>query len=176
MDDAARKSRFSQMAASAERYGELSFENYSQIRSFAERASEGFCAFLRGQGEAPCAHLVPPDGPWVPAPHRSGAFSVSGAGFLPLEPIAFGLAVRVSNTGDWLRLTLTCAKQGPELEVSVSGGRSYSFDLPLRDEQLQEFFQLLFDHIKGWFDDESDHYENGAYGGRGMGFDFAHVD
>ena len=166
--------KFDGLAASAARYGDAALHNYSQIRSLAEAISTGFCRYLGDKRK--CVFLVPPKGAWAAQGFGSGAFSVSGKGFLPLEPISFGLGVRVSKTGDWTRLVITAAKQGPDLDVTIEGGRDYSFRLPVDEEQLQEFFGILYARLTDWFNEHADHFENGAYGGRDIGFDFTFDD
>ena len=168
------KARFETLADAAERYGALSLDNYALIRSVAENLALGFCKHLGGPGK--CVFLVPPEGPWSPQPYQSGAFSVSGTGFLPLGPISFGLAVKVSRSGDWLRLVLSCSKNGPAMEISIEGGRHFSLALPLDEADLSELFVQLETHLVDWFKDQSDHYQHGAYGSRSMGFDFVHTD
>ena len=169
------KTRFDSLADAAERYGEYSLENYAVIRSVAENVSTGFCRFLGSDGKI-CVHLVPPEGAWSPQPYRSGAFSVSGSGFLPLGPISFGLAVRVSRTGDWTRLVLTCTKKGHHVEIAIADGPVFDLDLPIGDADLQTVFLRLHDHLIRWFGDQADLYENGDYGGRAIGFDLVHSD
>ena len=166
--------RFETLAAAAGRYGEASLENYALVRSLAEQVASGFCQYLGDKKK--CVHLVPPEGPFVPVEHGSGAFSVSGKGFLPLGPISFGLAVRVSHTGDWIRVVLAAEKSGPDLDVSIIGGRDFAFRLPIEPGRLQEFFDILLEHLTDWFNDQADHYANGSYGGGGMGFEFIHSD
>lgn len=164
---------FDELADAAERYGRNSLENYARVRSLAERLSGGFCAYLRsGHGER-CCYLVPAEGAWTPADFRSGAFSVSGQRFLPLEPIRFGLAVRVSRTGDWMRLVLTAAKNGETMDVHVERGETYTFALPLDEDEMETFFSHLHRHLVDWFEEHVRHYEHGEYGGGGgIGFDF----
>lgn len=164
---------FSRLADAAERYGRFSLENYAGVRSLAERISAGFCGYLRGNSPHRCCYLVPPDGAWAPADFRSGAFSVSGGRFLPLAPIRFGLAVRVSRTGDWMRVVLTASRHGEAMDVHLQGGETHSFELPLEEEKMTGFFEHLHRHLVNWFEEESRHYEVGAYGGGGrIGFDF----
>ena len=167
---------FDALAEAAARYGDLSLENYTQVRSLAEQLAGGFCRYLRGGSCDRCCHLVPAVGEWAPADFASGAFSVSGAGFLPLQPISFGLAVRVSRTGDWMRLGLTAARSGAVIDIHVSDGDSFAFRLPIGDTQMHSFFDHLHAHLVAWFEDQSHHYEHGAYGGgSSMGFDFKRV-
>lgn len=164
---------FDQLADAAERYGRFSLENYSRVRSLAERLAAGFCAYLGGGHGERCCYLVPADGAWTPADFRSGAFSVSGQRFLPLEPIRFGLAVRVSRTGDWMRLALTAATNGEAMDVHVEHGETYTFALPLNDADMGTFFSHLHRHLVDWFEERARHYEHGEYGGGGgIGFDF----
>ena len=174
MSEQGEKTRFDRLAQAAERYGERALENYAQIRSLAETVSAGFCRYL-GDKKI-CVHLVPPEGAWAPQPYRSGAFSVSGQGFLPLAPISFGLAVRVSHTGDWLRLVLHAAKIGHDFSVTIQGGRKFDFHLPVDDAQLHAFFGHLESHLVGWFEEHVDRYDHGEYGGRDIGFEFIHED
>jgi hypothetical protein len=164
-------SHFDSLADAAERYGRFSLDNYAQVRNVAESISSGFCRYLSG-GEPVCVHLVPPTGEWSPQAYQSGAFSVSGAGFLPLDPISFGLAVRVSRTGDWLRLVLTCLKKGPVIDIDIESGGAFSLALPVRQDELTSLFDALHGHLMGWFSEQADLYEHGDYGGHGIGFDF----
>jgi len=166
--------RFDTLAIAAGRYGEASLENYALVRSLAEQISTGFCKYLGDKKK--CVHLVPPEGPFSSMEYGSGAFSVSGQRFLPLGAIRFGLAVRVSQTGDWIRVVLSAEKEGPDLDVTVIGGRNFAFRLPIAEDRLQEFFALLFEHLTDWFNDQADHFANGVYGGGGMGFEFIHAD
>lgn len=166
--------RFDTLAEAASRYGQASLDNYSLVRSLAEQISTGFCKYLGDSKK--CVYLVPPDGPFSPVDHGSGAFSVSGQGFLPLGAIKFGLAVRVSHTGDWIRVVLSAEKEGPDLDVAIVGGRDFSFRLPIEAVRLQEFFAILFEHLTDWFNDQANHYANGVYGGGGMGFEFMHSE
>ena len=165
------------LARAAARYGDAALENYARVRSLGEAIASGFCRWLSGCGEQRCAYLVPPKGPWSPADYRSGAFSVSGRRFLPLQPISFGVAVRVSETGDWMRVVLTAAKNGPAFDVYPAGGERFTFTLPVDDDQLGTFFVHLHEHLVDWFAVQSREYEHGAYGGGGeMGFDFLEVE
>jgi hypothetical protein len=166
--------RFDTLAEAASRYGQASLDNYALVRSLAEQISTGFCRYLGDSKK--CVYLVPPDGPFAPMDHGSGAFSVSGQGFLPLGEIKFGLAVRVSHTGDWIRVVLSAEKEGPDLDVGIVGGRNFAFRLPITEERLQEFFAILFEHLTDWFNDQANHYANGVYGGGGMGFEFMHSE
>lgn len=166
-------SRFDELATVAERYGRLSVENYSIIRNVAENISTGFCAWMK-HGKDKCVYLVPPEGPWLPHDYRSGAFSVSGGGFLPLAPIAFGLAVRVSHTGDWIRMVLTAAKKGPLVKIAIAKGRAFDIALPVNEADLEDLFGHLHAHLIGWFADQADLYEHGDYGNHAIGFDFLH--
>jgi hypothetical protein len=171
--DVNQTTKFDSLAVAAKRYGGFSLENYTRIRGVAEHVAKGFCAYL-GDAAGPCTHLVPPDGDWTAQSYRSGAFSVSGSGFLPLEPISFGLAVRVSNTNDWLRIVLRCAKLGETLNIGIRNGRTFSLDLPLRDEDMTGLFDHLHQHLVDWFTDHADRYEHGDYGSSDIGFDFLH--
>ena len=166
--------RFDEMEETATRYGELSLENYARVRSLAERIATGFCDYLNSKG--PCVHLVPPTGPFAPQPYGSGAFSVSGQGFLLLAPISFGLAVKISKKGDWIRFVLHCAKEGEELSVSFEGGRKFDFRVPVDEGELKDFLDMLYAHVKGWFEESIDRYVNGSYGSNDMGFELRYFD
>lgn len=166
--------RFDQLAEAAGRYGQASLDNYALIRSFAEQLADGFCKYLGDNRK--CVWLVPPAGPWLPQNYGSGAFSVSGKGFLPLAPISFGLAVRVSQTGDWIRVVVSAAKQGPDLDVTITNGPDFDFRLPLTPGRLAEFFDALYAHLINFFKEAADHFESGSYGGRAIGFDFTHTE
>lgn len=168
------KTPFSQLIDTAGRYGTLSYQNYSLVRSLAERLRHGFCEYLAADDGA-CLYLVPPMGPFLPKNHGSGAFSVSGAGYLPLAPISFGLAVRVSRKNDWLRVVFSCAVEGGKLEAHIAGGESFAFELPLDDLQVNNMFEPLYRHIHDWFANRVAQYEQGSYGGRDIGFEIINV-
>ncbi len=161
---------FSRLVEISNQYGALSFKNYSIIRSFAERLRDGFCGYLNA-GDGPCLFLVPPEGAFAPAAHGSSAFSVSGNGVLPLAPISFGLAVRVSGGSDWLRVVFGCAVEGSKLQIYIEGGANFDLDLPLDDEDVRALYQPIYRHIYDWFQDRVDQYEQGSYGSREIGFE-----
>jgi len=157
----------------AARYAALSLENYARIRALAERIAREFCAYLH-PNNPPCVFLVPPRGPFQPRDYGGRAFTVSGAGFLPLGPIGFGLAVRVSDHNDYIRLVLSCAKEGEELVVRIKDGGAYEFHAG-EAEDLTDFFEHLYRHVLGWYEERITLYEEGNYAGGGMGFEMVRV-
>jgi hypothetical protein len=161
---------FARLVGIADRYGALSFDNYSNIRSLAERLRDGFCKYLSAE-DGPCLFLVPPSGPFTPMAYASAAFSVSGNGFLPLAPISFGLAVRVSLHDDWLRVVFGCSVEGSELQVYIEGGDSFQLPLPLTDAAVATLFDPVYRHIYDWFHERVEQYEQGSYGSREIGFE-----
>ena len=167
-------SRLSKIADVALIYGERSFNNYAQIRSVAEAIRDGLCAWL--DSEKQCVFLVPPQGPFTAQNYRSAAFSVSGKGFLPLEPISFGLAVNISGEGDYMRLVLTCRKEGDKMFIHIEEGREEDLRLPLEEAQMTKFFESIYAHLLGWFETRVDQYDNGSYGNNDIGFDILRVD
>lgn len=175
MPDSNGTSRHQQLKDAAAAYGAASLDNYARIRSLAERIAEGFCAYLAPE-DPPCVHLVPPKGAFAPRDFGSAAFSVSGRGFLPLEPVSFGLALRVSDTGDWLRIVITSIQEGGQLVCRITDGETFNFPLPVTDEALTEFFGHLYRFAFDWFEDRVRLYESGAYGGSTMGFELVHLD
>jgi len=168
------KSRFLVLSQAANAYGERSFDNYAQIRSIAEQIQAGLCRYL--DGERKCVFLVPPQGAFLEQNYGSAAFSVSGKGFLPLEPISFGLGVRVSETGDFLRIVLQCRKEGARIDVQVEHNKTYELDLPLKEEELAVVLEGLYQHILHWFTDRVERYDHGNYGTSDMGFDILRID
>ncbi len=165
---------FDRLSQNVSRYGALSFKNYALVRSFAERLRAGFCSFLAAN-DGECVYLVPPTGGFQPGPHGGAAYSVSGTGFLPLAPISFGLAVRVSTSGDWLRVVFHCAREGDSLSIQIEGGKNFDLALPLDDEDVVALFEPLYRHIYDWFDDRITRYEHGNYGTNDIGFEIISV-
>jgi hypothetical protein len=163
--------RYAELTATAGRYKDLAAENYGRIRELAETLRTEFCAYL-GSDTPPCVRLVPPGGPFEPKDYGDGAFSIPAKGFQPLGPISFGLAVRVTDSGDWLRAVLTCRKEGDTFIVRVEGGPRHEFDLPLADQEPAAFLDMLYEHLLNWFKLSIDDYEHGQYGQREIGFDF----
>jgi hypothetical protein len=165
-------SRYEHLTALAARYRTLAAENYGHARALAETIRSGFCSYLNSN-DPPCVLLVPPAGPFEPRAYGDLAFSVPPTGFQPLGPIAFGLAVRVSAKGDWIRLTLECVKEAENFTLTIFGGGESSIRLPVSEQNPVEFFAALYEHLEAFFDQAIDDYEQGRYGQRDMGFDFA---
>jgi hypothetical protein len=165
-------SRHAALLALAERYRALADENYARIRALAEAIQSGFCGYLNS-ADPPCVLLVPPTGPFEPIAYGDRAFSSPPHGFRPLGPIQFGLAVRVGAENEWLRVTLSCEKEGETFTVNLMGGGSHEFALPLKGQDPTEFFAALHAHVRSFFETAIDDYEHGRYGQRDMGFDFS---
>ena len=163
-----------EIAAAAKVYGERSFDNYAQIRSIAENIRDGLCEYLDPEG--PCVYLVPPQGAFAAQNYRSAAYSVSGKGFLPLEPISFGLAVRISGDGDYMRIVLTCRKEGNRMYISIEQAGQYELDLPAQDASLKGLYESLYSHLLRWFKDRVETYDNGSYGSNDIGFNIYRLD
>ncbi|MEE9347132.1 MAG: hypothetical protein V3U82_02985 [Robiginitomaculum sp.] len=166
---AAPQTRLGLVQAAAEVYGLRSFDNYVQIRSVAERLRDGLCVYL-DDGQK-CVYLVPPQGPFAANDYGSAAFSVSGKGFLPLEPMSFGLAVQVSNLGDYMRIVVHCRKEGDHIYLQIEDHLKFDFDMPFNDHDLQTAYEGLYKYLLGWFETRTDKYDNGHYGGSDIGFD-----
>ncbi|MEM9738372.1 MAG: hypothetical protein AAF829_00755 [Pseudomonadota bacterium] len=165
-------SRFDDLLGTVETYQSLASENYDRIRRLAEELREGLCGFLGSQDGA-CVHLVPPGGAFEPRPYGDQAFSIAPRGFRPLGPVQFGLAIRVTKGTDWLRLVLECRKSGETFRVIMEGDKAYTFQLPLADNDPEPFYEEIFHHVRGWFQERIDRYNEGDSGTREIGFDFA---
>lgn len=163
-----------EIAAAARIYGERSFDNYAQTRSIAENIRDGLCDYLDPDGE--CVYLVPPQGAFGAQNYRSAAYSVAGKGFLPLEPISFGLAVRISGEGDYMRIVLTCRKEGEKMFVSIEQNEQYELELPVTDDALEGLFERLYQHLLKWFEGRVETYDNGSYGSNEIGFNIYRVE
>lgn len=163
-----------EIVVAARLYGERAFDNYAQVRSVAENIRDGLCEYLDPDG--PCVYLVPPQGPFAAQNYRSAAFSVSGKGFLPLEPISFGLAVRISGEGDYKRLVLTCRKEGDRMYIAIEQAQQYELDLPTSNDALEGLFESIFQHILSWFHDRVETYDNGNYGSNDIGFNIYRIE
>lgn len=173
-EEGAENSRFLTISEAANAYGERSFDNYAQIRSVAEQLQAGLCKYL--DGERKCVFLVPPQGAFQEHNYGSGAFSVSGKGFLPLEPISFGLGIRVTESGDFLRIVLQCRKEGERIEVQVEHNKTYELDLPIEEKDLEALLEGLYQHVLHWFKDRVERYDHGNYGTSDIGFDILRMD
>ena len=167
-------SRLDTLAKAAEVYGERSFDNYAQIRSVAEQIRNSLCEYMDNGKE--CVFLVPPQGAFMAQNYRSMAFSVAGKGFLPLEPISFGLAVNISGKGDYMRLVITCRKEGQKMFVQVEDAAKYEIDLPISDHDLVHINENLYQHLLHWFTDRVRQYDEGQYGSNDIGFDIQRID
>jgi hypothetical protein len=153
----------------AREYGARSFDNYARIRSLAETLRDEFCAWL--SNEPGCVFLVPPEGRFSSKNYQSAAFSVAGSGYLPLKPISFGLAVRVSEDKDFMRLKITCRKEGDSMFVRIEDGIEIRVAQPVTDGDMAPLFHACYTHVIEFFQDRIDEYDNGRYGTQDIGFD-----
>lgn len=161
--------RLKDLAKAAQIYGQRSFDNYAQIRSIAEQIRDGLCLWLDSSQQ--CVFIVPPQGAFKSKNYGSAAFSVAGKGFLPLEPISFGLAVKISEDDDYMRLVLTARKEGERMFLSLENGKMLTLALPTEEAELQTIFETLYEHLLDWFNHRIDNYDNGDYGSTDIGFD-----
>ncbi len=166
--------RLSHIWNAAHIYGTRSFDNYAQIRSLAETLRDLLCIWLH-PGDGPCVFLVPPEGPFQAQNYQSGAFSVSGQGYLPLKPISFGLAVRISEDKDYMRLQMNCQKEGQLMRISIGQESPIAVALPINEAELTPLFELIYDHILGFFQTSVAQYDEGDYGTSAIGFDIYRV-
>jgi hypothetical protein len=118
---------------------------------------------------------VPPEGPFQAQNYQSGAFSVSGQGYLPLKPISFGLAVRISEDKDYMRLQMNCQKEGQLMRISIGQESPIAVALPINEAELTPLFELIYDHILGFFQTSVAQYDEGDYGTSAIGFDIYRV-
>ena len=165
-------SKHQELLQTVEKYQALAAENYARIRKLAEEIDQGMCAYM-SSSTGQCVHLVPPMGQFEPKPYGDAAFSTPPRGFRPLGPVAFGLAIRVTPGTDWLRVTLECRKVGEDFIVQIVGGEEYRTQIPLADHDPEPLYELIYRHVFDWFDDRMEQYEEGDYGTREIGFDFA---
>lgn len=162
--------RFDELVETAKQYQDRAAENYDRIRRLASELKDGFCKYLGGQGV--CVHLVPPAGPFKPRTDLDTAFSIPPRGFRPLGPVLFGLAVRVSEGTDWIRVVMHCHKQGERFMVSIDHGPHFTFMLPLAENDPTEFYDILYRHITSQFTEAIERYDRGT-DTRSIGFDFS---
>ena len=165
-------SRFEDLLATVERYQALAAENYARVRQLAEEVRAGLCDYIDAK-DGVCVQLVPPYGEFKPQAYGDKAFSIAPRGFRPLGPVAFGLAVRVTEGTDWIRVTMQCQKVGEKFILDIQGGESFSLTLPLTEDDSTRLFEYVYKHVLNWFQTQIDHYEQGEYGTREIGFEFS---
>lgn len=165
-------SRFDTLLKTVDIYQTLAGENYDRVRRLAEELRAGLCSFIDA-GDGICVRLVPPSGAFEPKDYGDKAFSMPPKGFRPLGPILFGLALRVSEGTDWMRVTIECQKIGETFVTRIVGGDEYKLSIPLKDNDPEPFYLHIYDHVLEWFQTQVDRYKAGDYGGREIGFDFS---
>ena len=161
--------RLQALFETAQEYGQRSFENYARIRGLAETLRDELCAWL--SEEPGCVFLVPPEGRFSANNYQSAAFSVAGKGYLPLKPISFGLAVSVSPDRDFMRIKITCRKEGDIMYVRLENATEIKVSNPLEEGALLPLIQAIYDHLLSFFQDQIDDYDHGRYGISEIGFD-----
>lgn len=165
-------SRFEELIETVAQYQNLAGENYLRVRRLAEELRAGLCSYI-GSKDGVCVRLVPPAGAFEAKDYGDAAFSIPPQGFRPLGAIMFGLAVRVSNQADWMRVTLECQKIGDSFVANIVGGEEYELSLPLHENDPEPFFDYIYQHVLVWFKTQIELYEAGQYGRREIGFDFS---
>ena len=65
--------------------------------------------------------------------------------------------------------------QIPDFTVHVDDGPSYTFKLPLADNDPQEFYDILYAYIRAQFSEAIERYDRGT-DARSIGFDFSEAD
>jgi len=168
-DETTKMTRAEALAEIAGDYGDRAFSNYSQVRSLAINLRDHLRDYLCKEKES--VFLVPPSGKFAAQDYGSGAFSVSGQGFLPLEPLSFGLAVRVSGDKDYLRIVMTVRKEGDVVFLTPDQGKAHKLILPVDEAQYATIVEALYEYLIDWFASRIDHYDNGDYGNNDIGFD-----
>ncbi len=177
------KTRLEIISELNDQYGDLSFRNYAFVRYIAEQIRDGFNLYLGCSDEKPVVFLVPPQGSFYAVNARSAAFSNFGKEYLTMDPISFGLAVQLQNMKDIIRLVITVIKSGPSVDLKIKGAKN--FDLNIEDsddkkiqinqEELQNFFFHLFNHLKSIFEDQIEQFNDGEYGLSEIGFDISRI-
>ena len=167
--DSTPMTRAEALAAIAGDYGDRALTNYSQVRNVAITLRDQLRDYLCHDTD--CVFLVPPSGKFGARDYGSGAFSVSGKGFLPLEPISFGLAVRVSGKKDYLRIVMTVRKEGETIFLTPDTGKPYRLSIPISEDEYVEVVEGLYSYLVDWFASRIDRYDNGSYGNNDIGFD-----
>ena len=168
-DDATPLTRAEALAEIAGEYGDRALANYTQTRNLAINLRDALRDYLCH--ETDCTYLVPPTGKFGARDYGSEAFSVTGKGFLPLEPISFGLAVRVSGKKDYIRINMNVRKEGETLYVTPDQRKPRRITLPLEDAEIQELAEYIYEYLVDWFASRIDRYDNGDYGNSDIGFD-----
>lgn len=164
------KSPFEETQALASQYGELALENYGRVRRLAELIEEGWQSFTGAPDN--CCFIVPPGPQWAPGKFGRQAFSVYGLPHLPLGPVAFGVALLVSASGDYMRFILSAMKEGEQLSVDIKGGPKIKLPLLAKPEELLPLFGAMHEQMTRTLALQIDHYQKGDLGLRDMGFDF----
>ena len=80
-----------------------------------------------------------------------------------------------SEDKDYMRLQLHCQKEGQLMKISIGKESPISVELPLDESQMTPLFELIYDHIMGFFQDSVAQYDEGDYGTSAIGFDIYRV-
>ncbi len=160
------------LVGAAERYRTAAQANYDRVTTLAERVRAGLCGWL-GAMDGTCVFLVPALGPYETRAYGEAAFSMRAKGFKSLDPILFGLAIRITREGDWFRLPVTARRDGPRLDFDIHDGPTLSLGIEPTDTELEAVFQAVHAHVLEFFQRGLSLYENGDYAGGEIGFRIA---
>ena len=117
------QTKFDELRAAVHEYGEAAFQNLLRCRALASAVLDGFHQF---EGCAPQNVVaVPATGPFDPGKaYGDEAFSFSSRQVIILEPVRFGLCLRVGTAEDagalWLRTVISAEITGDTFDVYVA--------------------------------------------------------
>jgi len=57
--------------------------------------------------------------------------------------------------------------------IQIVGGEEYQTKVPLGEHDPEPLYKMIYRHVFDWFNERIERYQEGDYGTREIGFDFA---
>lgn len=166
--------RIDKIRAAAQAYGESSVRQQQLIAAFGKDLLAELAPYLhRGKH---LVHGVTPKGDWIPGQdYVDAAFSYYDAGLLTLEPIDFGIAIRVDNVDDdgacWVRVVLTLSKVGDKILASIGENAKTTIPVHYSAADLRGVCEMIFVTVLKLFTTDVENARGGPYASSGaIGF------
>lgn len=128
-------------------YGDTTWRNYEASHKFGNEITDTMGAYL---GEGSRVFGVNPEGEWShdKGDHRDASFSTYHSGYLRIEPIKIGIAIRIPHSKDngayWIRVVVEMEFVGDTMKVDVGGKKLHGIQIEYSKADVERVQDLIF--------------------------------
>lgn len=137
-----------ELQAAMDLYGNTTLRNFRLTHKFGDEVTYGLTAFL---GEGALAFGVNPEGDWShrKGDHRDAKFSTYHEGYLRIEPVLMGVAIRIPHSVDdgeyWIRVVVEMIIAGDMLTVHVGKHTARGIALSYSAQDVERVQEMIFE-------------------------------